>query len=63
MGIQKKKKAVTECFLFFLFISFMLLEFELTRYLLRKDPGAIADMSLQCRCLLNMHLCKDGQKE
>lgn len=25
----------------------MLLEFELARYLLRKDPGAIADMSLQ----------------
>lgn len=35
------------CFLFFLFISFMLLEFELTSYLLRKDPGAIADVSLQ----------------
>lgn len=34
-------------FLVFLFISFMLLEFELARYLLRKDPGAIADMSLQ----------------
>lgn len=34
-------------FLVFLFISFMLLEFELASYLLRKDPGAIADMSLQ----------------
>lgn len=34
-------------FLVFLFISFMLLEFKLARYLLRKDPGAIADMSLQ----------------